>query len=193
MSVIAGVPVKGFDLSKSRLDLDSATRAELARRLATHTVNTLRDAGLVVVVATGHPSVEEWAARLGVETLDDQGSLDRAARRIVDRAGEQPWMVCHADLPLLHPTDLAPVIAALDTGRPVISPSTDGGTTLLGHQGADIEFAYGPASFHRHLPQLLDPLIVIGPGFGLDLDSADDLAAASAHPRGRWLTEASAG
>lgn len=194
--MIVGIPVKSFGISKRRLDghLDSEARAVLARRLATHTVTAVIEAGGFPVVVTNDGDVRRWAGESGVESIDDFGrGLDHAAYRIVERAGGDPWLVCHADLPLLAPLDLEPALTAAVAGRAVIAPSSDGGTTLLGAGRPDFRFTYGPGSFHRHLPRLDDPLILTSLGLCLDLDAAADLDAAIGHRRGIWLSRSTSG
>jgi 2-phospho-L-lactate guanylyltransferase (CobY/MobA/RfbA family) len=70
----------------------------------------------------------------------------------------------------------------------MIAPSNDGGTSLLG-ASRRIRFAYGPASFHRHLLRLRDPRVVVRLGLALDLDDASDLEAARGHTKGQWLDQ----
>ena len=73
-------------------------------------------------------------------------------------------------------------------GRHVLAPSYDGGTSALGGRGP-FQFAYGVASFHRHLHAGRAPSVVSSLGFQLDIDSPDDLFVAAHHPRGAWLIE----
>jgi 2-phospho-L-lactate guanylyltransferase (CobY/MobA/RfbA family) len=86
----------------------------------------------------------------------------------------------------LQPSDLEVVVSAVESGREVIAPSSDGGTSALSAR-APIEFAYGSASFHRHLTRLTEPMVVIRPGLLQDIDSPQDLTAARSHPAGAWL------
>lgn len=191
MSVLAAVPVKRFFVAKRRLTpiLDASSRSRLGVALANRTLETIASAGAEPVVVAADADVVTWARSGGWSTIADQGQgLNAAASTAVHAAAGRPWMVVHADLPLLAASDIAPALDALEAGRPVIAPSTDGGTSLLGGVGP-FDFAYGPGSFHIHLARLTDPLILTRLGLMLDVDHPDDLVAAAAHARGAWLGE----
>lgn len=184
------VPVKSFTSGKRRLSelLGEGERAGLNRALARHTVGVILQAGAVPVVVTDDPG--EWAD--GIQVVPDPGiGLDGAVRDGVAWATAEGmrWLVCHADLPFLTADDIHRAGEAVAAGRPVIAPSSDGGTSLLGTPQPGFEFAYGPGSFHRHLARLApsDPLILNDTGFLLDVDDPTDLATAIRHPRGAWL------
>jgi 2-phospho-L-lactate guanylyltransferase len=192
VSVLCCIPVKPFEAAKQRLAavMQPATRRRLSRALAAHTLEVAARSGAVPLILAADHEVATWARSEEVEALLDLGSpLNVAAAGGVALAGRRgmPWMICHADLPLLEEADLEPMVTAVALGQDVIAPSTDGGTTVLGSERRDIEFAYGPVSFHRHLPQLRSPLIRVAAGTSIDLDEPADLVAALNHPRGRWL------
>ncbi len=96
------IPIRAFASGKARLaeSLDVATRAALGRQWAGTVVQAA--APLTTVVVSSDPEVREWAALLGVEVVDDPGTLDRAAAvgrdRLRDR-GCTRVIVAHADLP----------------------------------------------------------------------------------------------
>jgi 2-phospho-L-lactate guanylyltransferase len=191
MSVLVGVPVKRFFVAKRRLSsvLEPATRSRLGRDLAAHTLETIAEAGGDPLVVAADDEVATWAKQAGWATVVDQGTgLDDAAARAVDMAlaEERAWLVAHADLPLLTAADIGAALSALESGGEVIAPSNDGGTTLVG-AGRPFRFAYGSASFHRHLPRLHHPIVLVRLGLALDLDDASDLDAARTHPNGAWL------
>ena len=100
------------------------------------------------------------------------------------QSGSQ-WLILHSDLPMLRPADLAAFTAVLDGGD-VIAPSSDGGTSAISSRRR-IDFAFGPASFNRHLTRLTSPSIVARPGLLHDIDSPADLEAAREHPLGDWI------
>lgn len=191
MSVLVGVPVKRFFVAKRRLAavLDPASRSRLGRDLAAHTLETIAEAGGDPLVLAADDEVAAWAKQAGWATVVDQGTgLDDAATRAVDMAGAErrSWLVAHADLPLLTAADIGAALSALENRGEVIAPSNDGGTSLVG-AGRPFRFAYGSASFHRHLPRLRDPIVLVRLGLALDLDDASDLDAARTHPSGAWL------
>lgn len=192
MRVVAAIPVKPFDQAKRRLAevLSAPDRRRLGERLARHTVEVSAAAGAVPLVLSADDEVTEWATAHGAAVLLDEGSsLDRAATVAQDHvlASGDAWMLLHADLPLLRPDDLIPVVAHLSTGGAAIAPSSDGGTSLLG-ASVTIVTTYGPGSFHRHLTRMNDPRVVVTLGLALDLDTPSDLAAAARHPAGAWMS-----
>lgn len=189
-STVAVIPVKSFETAKGRLvgSLPPEARAALGRALAEHTVETVKAAGLDVVVVAGDEAVSSWAGAASVSSIPDPSSgLDDAAAAGVAAADGAAWLVIHADLPLLVPDELRLVLEVMAEGRVALAPSADGGTTAYGGHSREARFAYGPGSFHRHLSMCPSAAIVARTGFLNDLDSPDDLRSALAHHRGRWL------
>lgn len=191
MSALAAVPVKRFFVAKRRLSpiLDDATRSRLGRDLASHTLATIAATGPEVVVLAADTAVARWAAGKGYASLlDPGGGLDAAAAALAERAATEsrPWLVVHADLPLLTPEDVTAAVRILEAGGAPLAPTDDGGTSLIGGWG-DFAFGYGPSSFHRHLRRATRPSPVVRLGLALDLDDPGDYAAAVHHPRGAWL------
>ncbi len=191
MPTVVIIPVKSFRLGKRRLAtaLVDAQRSRLGRALANHVAETVEEAGLLAVFVTDDPEVAAWAASTGFPSLPEPGQgLNVAAAAGVEWADQSRsrWIILHSDLPLLRAGDLR---ALVEVDGDVIAPSSDGGTSAISTR-RPIEFAFGPASFHKHLPQLDSPQIVIRPGFLLDIDSPDDLTSALSHPGGRWMETA---
>lgn len=191
MPVLAAVPVKRFFVAKRRLSplLAAETRSRLGRDLAAHTMTTVAAAGAEVVALAADEEVADWARERGWPArVDRDGGLDGAADSAVVEAvsRQRPWLIVHADLPLLRPDDIGVALEALTGGDSPIAPSDDGGTSLIGGRGA-FRFSYGPGSFHRHLGRLASPRVIVRLGLALDLDGPADLAAASSVPRGSWL------
>jgi len=130
-----------------------------------------------------------WSEALEVRVVPDPGSgLDAAATAGIATTPAGPWAVIHGDLPLITATDLDGIAAAAE-GAVVLAPSRDGGTNLVAASGP-FEFSYGPASFSRHLARVAarSPRVIIRVGLAVELDTPADLAAARAHPEGRWLS-----
>jgi 2-phospho-L-lactate guanylyltransferase len=185
------IPVKSFDLAKSRLagSLAADVRYALGSALAGHTAWTARDAGADVVIVAGAEEVRHWAQRIGFAAVaqpSDQLGLNGAAAfgAAVAARTERPAYLLHADLPLLT----APVLRrAFRLSGPVIAPSYDGGTTLLGPVPDGFRFAYGVGSYTRHLAALPAASPMIDAHLALDIDSAHDLDRALATRQGRWL------
>ncbi len=192
---LVAIPIKPFEVAKDRLaeTLNPATRVRLAQALADHTIEVALESQVEVLILAATEEVAEWADDRGVSALvDDHGSLNEASASALEIANERglPWMILHADLPLLRSDDLAPAIELTNNNRWVIAPSFDGGTNLLGGPPrAVFEFAYGPGSFRRHIDSLAssDPEIIRRIGLILDIDHPSDLEAAIDHPLGSWL------
>lgn len=187
---LAGLPIRSFRDAYQRLagTLDPERRASLARAMASHTASAVREAGPRPLIVSSARDVREWAADRSYEVRSDPpgGGLNAAARKIVRLAGDRPWLILHSDLPCLTPGEVETAIETLLAGRHVVAPSYDGGTSALGGRGP-FPFAYGVASFHRHLHAGFAPLVISSLGFQLDVDSPLDLSVAARHPRGAWL------
>jgi 2-phospho-L-lactate guanylyltransferase len=180
----AVIPIRAFALGKARLaaSLDGAERAALGRRWAEQVVHAA--APMPVVVVSSDPDVRVWAVELGVDAIDDPGTLDGAAAAGVDHLrgrGCTRVVVAHADLPLAR--DLARL--ARDGAQPVVALvpcHRDDGTPVLSLPTAvDFPFAYGPGSFRRHAEAArrlgLGLRVVRDRDLAFDVDVPDDLLA----------------
>jgi 2-phospho-L-lactate guanylyltransferase len=180
----AVIPIRAFALGKARLaaSLDGAERAARARRWAEQVVHAADP--MPVVVVSSDPDVRAWAAELGVDGLDDPGTLDTAAaagRDHLRARGCTRVVIAHADLPRAHDlTRLArdgsqPLVALVpchrDDGTPVLSVPT----------AVDFRFAYGAGSFRRHAAEArrlgLGLRVVRDRDLAFDVDVPDDLLA----------------
>lgn len=197
MEVLAAVPARQSISPKSRLAsvLSADTRRRLSLQMAARVLGAIAEAGARPLVLAADRPVMDWAEQQGWEAIvDREPSLNMAAGGAVEMAARRdiPWMVVHADLPLLSPTDIRVAMNTMETGRWVLAPSSDGGTSLIGGPGGPgVDFAYGKASFHRHLSRLRrhSLQVVYRLGLALDLDRPSDLQAALSHPRGSWLAD----
>jgi 2-phospho-L-lactate guanylyltransferase len=192
--VLAVIPIKGFSAAKRRLGgvLDATRRRGLAVELATRVTEAWAAAGHDVLVVAGDDEAATWARARDLEVIHEPvpGGLDAsaAAGLRVALARHLPWCVTHADLPLFDSHDAAAVACLLGPNRVVLAPARDGGTNVIA--GTEpIGFSYGPGSFGRHLSAArhFERVALVRAGTALDLDGPDDLRAASALPRGRWL------
>jgi 2-phospho-L-lactate guanylyltransferase len=150
--------------------------------VAKATLDAAAGTGAEVAVVTADADVAKWSAALGVSVILEPsapGGLDQAAASVARRALEiqLPWVIAHADLPLVESRDFEAVADALPEGGIVLVPSHDGGTNVLAGNVTTFEFAYGPGSFQRHLAAAasLPHRIVVRPNLALDLDTPDDL------------------
>ncbi|HKZ21480.1 MAG TPA: 2-phospho-L-lactate guanylyltransferase [Acidimicrobiia bacterium] len=183
MTVLGAVPVKPFRSAKNRLakEMTIPQRRLLAEHLGERTLAAVAEAGMEAMVLAADEEVAVWAKSLGYRALLDPGSdLNSAARAAADLAATEgrPWLLIHSDLPLINAPALAQTLAALNSGRPVIAPSPDGGTPLMGWRGVELAFKYGPGSFGRHIRQLAahQPLVATDFRLMFDIDRPADLA-----------------
>ena len=180
MPIVAGVPVKSFAAAKMRLAAAIAADARIAlsQEMATRTCALLAKAGARPLVLAADSEVAEWAKALAHEVvLDERSDLNQAAATAVAAASGQPWLLLHADLPLLDSEILTELLAVVASGRSVIAPSRDGGTPAIGAVLTTFHFGYGSSSFHGHLRRLAptDPRVLVDPRLAIDLDDPSDL------------------
>jgi len=194
--MLALIPVRSFDDAKRRLApaIDAAARARLGAAVALRTAQAARAAGAGVAVVTADDAVAAWAFEHDLEVVrEPQPGLDAAAAAgVAVAAGRaEAWSVIHADLPLVEPADLAAVFAGVTGGTIVLAPSHDGGSSVVASSIAEFPFAYGPASFHRHLRRGVERglaiQVVARPGVALDVDTPAHLDRVLALPGGAWL------
>ncbi len=174
------VPIRSFT-GMTRLGgrLDPEERAALASTLAERVLGAGAEAGLEPWVVTSDEQVRVWAQDRSFPVVDDPGiGLDAAADAGVSAVEGSPWLVVHADLPLVDARALTTVASFLTTGT-VIVPSIDGGTTVIGGTGR-FAFSYGPSSFHRHLARRPDATVRIDPALMIDVDTIAHLDALTA-------------
>jgi 2-phospho-L-lactate/phosphoenolpyruvate guanylyltransferase len=176
------IPIRAFALGKARLadTLDAAARASLGQRWAAQVVRAA--APMTTLVVSSDPEVCGWANRLGLDVVDDPGTLDAAAAAGRDRlrdSGCTRAVVAHADLPYARALDRLtrdgpqPVVALVpchrDDGTPVLSVPT----------AVDFRFAYGPGSFRRHAAETrrlgLGLRVIRDRDLAFDVDVPDDL------------------
>ncbi len=189
------IPVKPFGVAKQRLSpvLDPRQRRRLGKAVAAHVITTALGTGRTVAVVTGDDGVAEWARRLGASTISEPPGegLNGAAAGAVEAARRNglAWMILHADLPTLVPADLTEALAATPERGVLLSPSHNGGTSLIAGDLDSFRFAYGPASFRLHFAAATrtDHRLLVRPGLATDLDGPEDLAIAARLPAGRWL------
>jgi len=179
MTFTAVMPLRSFGgLTRLAGALPADRRTTLMLRLAGRTAGALRGAGGDVVVVTGDSAVREWASQQSFRVVNEPEptGLDAAAAAGLD-AVRGPWMVVHADLPLITGEDVAAAQRALASEGHVLAPSHDGGTSLVGGSSPAFPFAYGVGSFRRHLAAAPAATVLIRRGLALDLDRVSDLRA----------------
>jgi 2-phospho-L-lactate guanylyltransferase len=171
------VPVRSFDgLTRLADVLAPARRSTLMVRMVSRTTEALRRAGVDIVVVTGDPTVRQWASQQGLRVVNepDPPGLDAAATAGVDTL-RGPWLVVHADLPMIIPDDVRAALECLAANDHLLAPSHDGGTNLIGSSWPTFPFAYGVGSFRRHLAAVPAARVLVRRGLALDLDRIRDL------------------
>ncbi|GAB2989780.1 2-phospho-L-lactate guanylyltransferase [Amycolatopsis acidiphila] len=181
------VPMKPPRLGKSRLRgaVDDGLHPALVLALASDTLAAT--AGVVrrvLVVATDPAAVAPLTA-FGAEIVgeDGAGDLNAALRRgeALLRADDPDAVVgaLQADLPALHPADLAAAIAEAAGRRAFVADWEGTGTTLLlSAPGAALEPRFGPGSARAHNETGAIALGLAAPSLRRDVDTAADLAHA---------------
>ncbi len=193
MPTVAVIPVKSFSAGKQRLAtaISPSARSSLGKAMVAHVSDVVVTAGLIPVLVTADAEVAMWATGKGIPSIPDPGEgLDAAAMAGARWAAtsNSSWMILHADLPLLSVADIHRFMT-VSTGGEAIAPSSDGGTSAI-MSPRQLDFAFGPGSFSKHLARMAAPTVVALTGFLHDLDSPIDLESARTHPRGQWIETA---
>jgi len=174
------IPVKAFAAAKDRLApaLGAAERAELARDMATHVVQSAGP--LPAAVVCDDRVVADWADSVGAAVVWRPGTgLNGAVRSGVDHlrdAGYERVIVAHGDLPQagsLAPLGDWPGVTLVPDRR------NDGTNVIALPSDCLFEFAYGKGSFARHFAEAQrlgrSLRILRDPALGLDIDLPADL------------------
>jgi 2-phospho-L-lactate guanylyltransferase len=162
------LPVRDFTgMSRLSSVLTPSQRSTLSHHLSDRAADSVRDAGLDLVVVSSSSEVATWARSRGAIHWPDPGrGLSAAAASAVDRMGNSPWILLHADLPLVTAQALNTISKAARHSA-VLVPSHDGGTNVIASCGV-FSFAYGPGSFHRHFAS--NPHAAVLPSAELSID-----------------------
>jgi 2-phospho-L-lactate/phosphoenolpyruvate guanylyltransferase len=195
VGTFAVLPIKRFDHAKQRLGRDD--RAALMRSMAARVLDALHEAALDgLVVVTCDPEAAGLARARAAEIVDEPGLLghSRAVALGVERAvalGATRVLLVAADCPLLRGADVDDLLAAHPEDRRHVVVLADrhgtGTNGLLLCPPAAIFPAFGPGSRERHerlaATAGIPASVVHRPGFALDVDTVDDLAAARSTAR----------
>lgn len=191
MTLWAIVPVKPLRRGKSRLAsvLSEEERADLNRRLLTHTIETLTEVSEIehILVVSRDPAALALARNLGARTVLENGApqLNVALTRatvVVKNYATQGVLIVPADLPLISAEDIR---CMLDHAKdpPVVAIAPDrhreGTNVLLVCPTGLIDYGFGMNSFQRHCHRALQAgarlEIVDLPSLALDMDLPEDL------------------
>lgn len=193
------VPVKPLDRAKSRLvgaaddgAGDPAAHAALVVGLALDTVAAARAAARVrrVLVVTSDPELTATLRAEGVDVSPDApgAGLNAALRHGAELLRNDPIRpadggvgALQADLPALRPAELDAAVDAA-AGRRAFCPDRQGtGTTLLlAARGGPLDPSFGPGSAAAHAASGAIALDGPWPSLRCDVDTAEDLAVATA-------------
>ncbi len=193
------VPVKRLALAKSRLigPRDGIHSPALALALVRDTIAAaVSTAGVTrVVVVTEDEEVRAAVTGLGAVVRSEvpQGGLNAAisagASYAVGIAGPHPVAALPSDLPALTPHVLGEaLVAAGQHSRAFVCDVSGTGTTLLTATSGDLLPRYGPDSAREHAQDGAIGLIGDWPGLRRDVDTSEDLVAASSLGTGRHTT-----
>ncbi|MCL1588675.1 MAG: 2-phospho-L-lactate guanylyltransferase [Actinomycetia bacterium] len=168
---VALVPIRSFNgMTRLASVLDPQKRSDLARMLASRVLDAVSAAGLETIVVTSSDDVARWARGNKASVhKDPRTGLSDAINSCVSAVGSAPWLVIHADLPLVTPLAIATVARASRSAM-VIVPSYDGGTTVIAGNGT-FPFAYGIGSFQRHYATAPHATIIVSPELSADIDT----------------------
>jgi len=193
---LIAIPIKPFGVAKRRLApiLDSEARSRVGKAVGAHVTAAALATGCPVAVLTADDGVAGWARDQGASVIDEPGlGLNEAAGAALTtaRRDQRPWMILHADLPALTTADLLTALEMLPERGVVLAPSHNGGTSLIAADLDRFPFAYGRASFRRHLTSAVPfpHRVLIRSGLAIDLDDPLDLKTAMRLPAGRWLEQ----
>ncbi len=171
------LPIRDFSgMTRLASVLTAEERRTLTRELCERALRAVHGADLRALVVSSSHDVLEWAGNRGLDSIPDPGrGLSQAAAASVAGLDGSPWVVLHADLPLVTPSVLRRV-AEFARDRTVLVPSHDGGTNVIASQGA-FPFAYGSGSFHRHFASAPNAVVMASAHLSIDIDSPTQLAA----------------
>ena len=188
----AVMPVKSFDMAKSRLEgvLTLDERRDLARTLMGNALRALVDSRCFehVIVVSRDEAVLVYAAELGAEAMREEGppDLNEALRSVRDVAiadGAVSLLVLFSDLPNVTAEDIRALVEASAQCSVVIGPDrrAEGTNALLLRPPDAIDYVFGALSFEKHLAAAsnagLEVAVLRRDGIGLDVDFPEDLAA----------------
>ena len=207
MTLWAIVPVKPLRRGKSRLAdvLTPDERADLNRRLLTHTLDTLTAISEIehVLVVSRDPGALALAREHGARTVQENGApqLNVALARatvVAKNYATRGVLIVPADLPLLTPEDVRAMLERVqDPPVVVVAPDhrRQGTNALLVCPAGLIQYDFGPGSFQRHCDRALQAgarlEIFDLPSLALDVDLPEDLDRVSEELEGCMVNPAS--
>ena len=180
------IPVKPLATAKTRLRGAAPglphERLVLAFALDCATAAVASRAVAEVLVVTDDPVAAKALGEVGAFVVPDEpGAGLNAALRYGAGLLSGPVAALAGDLPALRPAELAGALDAAGAhARAFVADATGGGTVLLTAAGAPLDPRFGAGSARAHTAAGAVPLDGAWPSLRLDVDTAEDLARATA-------------
>ena len=170
------VPIKQGGDGKSRLGslMGEGARSDLSQRMAAHVLEIVTghfDLSLITIVSPHRP--ETWD---GQWMRDQRRGLNPELEAWRNVLGDKPFLIIHADLPLLAPDDVRAIIeTAAEHGAALATDRSGQGTNALAiADGRPFTLLFGPDSCALHCAQFPDMPVLQREGLMADLDTPDD-------------------
>jgi 2-phospho-L-lactate/phosphoenolpyruvate guanylyltransferase len=191
MSTFAILPMKTFDVAKSRLapDVSAGARRALAEAMFSDVLTALRRTEAIdqILVVTNDRQGERIAGGNGASILADTGSSHSEAATLgvnqAVRLGATRTLLVPGDCPLLDPGELNELLSyrvAAPSALIVPDRHGDGTNALLLTPPTALTPAFGDGSCQRHFElataQGTTPEVVSVRSLALDIDTPADLA-----------------
>ncbi|MCY4578604.1 MAG: 2-phospho-L-lactate guanylyltransferase [Chloroflexi bacterium] len=188
LSIVAVVPMKPLNLSKTRLAsvLSEQERADLSLAMFSKVVSAAHEALGVVWVVGGDEAVKQASNGLGAKWLEDPGNdLNESLSFAFSKACRVGSAAIYlpSDLPFVTAADIEKIVQASVGGETLaLSPAQqDGGTNaMLIPKCLRFPPLLGKDSYARHKQHAaslgIPYTVCLSEGLALDLDTPDDLA-----------------
>ena len=194
MKTFAIIPIKSLQNAKTRLAsvLSPAERADLARDMLLHVVDTLTRSSAIerIAVISQEPAELDLPPSVTVlpQTLPGLNNLLEQGREWAVSCGAEALLTIFADLPLLTTGDISRIVElGVQPCTVVLAPDRHncGTNAFLSHPPALARFAFGPSSLEAHVALARSAgatvHLLTAPGLALDIDTLDDLGQLEAH------------
>ena len=196
MSIWALLPFKGAAGAKQRLagTLSEAEREDLVLAMVRDVLQTLSKAPLLagVVLASQDGNAVDLAEEFGCEVFRDtasdlSGAVAQASAYVAAR-GASGTLFVPGDVPLIQPADIVAVLEGHERVT-LVPDARDIGTNAAASSPPNaFEYLFDGKSFKPHIASAarvgIEARVVRRPAFGLDVDTALELAAVARHGAG---------
>jgi 2-phospho-L-lactate guanylyltransferase len=169
------IAVRGGGKSRLSPALSADRRETIVGTMLSDMLERLGGGGRLHVV-TPTPALTELAQAAGAMVIPDPGTGLNAAFAAARAVLPGQFLALPGDLPLAGGVDVDRMRAALVPGRAAVAGTQGGGTgALLLPPGLSFRFAFGAHSLAWHRRN--GAIEIDAPGFGLDIDTPEDIAA----------------